>query len=424
VAEGSIASFIMSLDESQVASRSGLPAHEIRMFRELGILKGDRDDPYSDRDVLRARLAAALRVSGITPEQLGEGIREGHVSLDFADWAVTDPISLLPASYAEVAEEAGMSDEFLEGLRSALGAWGASPSDQAREDDAELLRIASLAATMGFSEEIMLRALRVFNDNIRRVVDFELEVFRTEVEGPLLETGLPEQQMLDQMAVIRGQLEPVSARLLQLIHRRHEEHAFFSDVIDHVERALEKAGITPGRPASPPAIALLEVSGYTRMAEAGEERPVDYPVRLGDIAQMALAFGGKPVSILADVVMLHFPSPHQGLLCSLILVERIRESGLRTARVGMHAGPLVVRDGEYFGRTVNVARRIAEYARPGEVLVSAEVAAECAPGGAEFEEIGPVTLRGVVGTVSLLSARGPEGRSLQSRPLPAWPETR
>ena len=35
----------MSLDESQVASRSGLPAHEIRMFRDLGILKGAGDAP-------------------------------------------------------------------------------------------------------------------------------------------------------------------------------------------------------------------------------------------------------------------------------------------------------------------------------------------------------------------------------------------
>lgn len=85
-------------------------------------------------------------------------------------------------------------------------------------------------------------------------------------------------------------------------------------------------------------------------------------------------------------------------------LRRIDQAGLRTARVGMHAGPLVIRDGEYFGRTVNVANRISDYARPGEVLVSSAVAEAAGSDAARFEEIGPVTLRGLVGTVDLFLA--------------------
>jgi adenylate cyclase len=40
----------------------------------------------------------------------------------------------------------------------------------------------------------------------------------------------------------------------------------------------------------------------------------------------------------------------------------------------MNSGPVVFQDGDYFGRTVNVAARITDYARPGEVLVSDSVA--------------------------------------------------
>jgi len=48
--------------------------------------------------------------------------------------------------------------------------------------------------------------------------------------------------------------------------------------------------------------------------------------------------------------------------------------------VGIHAGPVVFQEGDYFGRTVNLAARIGEYARPGEVLVSQEVV-DAAEGG-------------------------------------------
>ena len=74
------------------------------------------------------------------------------------------------------------------------------------------------------------------------------------------------------------------------------------------------------------------------------------------------------------------------------------------ARVGINAGNVILRDGDYFGRTVNVASRIADYARPGEVLVSGEVK-DCWGGdGVLFDEIGPVALKGVREELTLYAA--------------------
>ena len=42
---------------------------------------------------------------------------------------------------------------------------------------------------------------------------------------------------------------------------------------------------------------------------------------------------------------------------------------------------MVFQEGDYFGRTVNIAARIAEYARPGEVLVTQEVVDAAEDGG-------------------------------------------
>jgi adenylate cyclase len=72
--------------------------------------------------------------------------------------------------------------------------------------------------------------------------------------------------------------------------------------------------------------------------------------------------------------------------------------------VGIHAGPVIFQEGDYFGRTVNLAARIAEYARPGEVLVSQEVVDAADRGPVSFTEIGPVELKGVPGPRRLHTA--------------------
>ena len=87
------------------------------------------------------------------------------------------------------------------------------------------------------------------------------------------------------------------------------------------------------------------------------------------------------------------------------MVEGVAAQGLPPARVGIHSGAVIFQEGDYFGRTVNIAARITDYARPGEVLVSQEVLDASAEAPVTFTEIGPVELKGVSGTVRLHAAR-------------------
>jgi adenylate cyclase len=104
--------------------------------------------------------------------------------------------------------------------------------------------------------------------------------------------------------------------------------------------------------------------------------------------------------------MFHFPDPGPGVVAALNMVDGIAGAGLPPAHVGLHAGPVVLQEGDYYGQTVNMAARIAEYARPGEVLVSREVVqAAAATPRLAFTDIGPVELKGVSGVVGLLAAR-------------------
>src|SRR5436853_5968153 len=103
--------------------------------------------------------------------------------------------------------------------------------------------------------------------------------------------------------------------------------------------------------------------------------------------------------------MFYFPDPGQAVLASLEMVRLTEESGLPPAHVGIASGPVIKQDGDYFGRTVNLASRIAGKASSREVLVSPDVAEMCGDTlGVEFAPIGPAELKGVERPIELFRA--------------------
>jgi adenylate cyclase len=178
--------------------------------------------------------------------------------------------------------------------------------------------------------------------------------------------------------------------------------------VEHVEGALEAAGLYR-RLERPPAMCFLDVTGYTRLTEErGDAAAADLAARLATLVRRsAQEHDGTPVKWLGDGVMFYFREPAAAVPAALQMVEMVGRQGLPPAHVGIHAGPVIFQEGDYFGRTVNLAARIAEYARPGEVLVSQEVVDAADGGPARFTEIGPVELKGVPGTLRLHTARRP-----------------
>jgi Adenylate and Guanylate cyclase catalytic domain len=68
----------------------------------------------------------------------------------------------------------------------------------------------------------------------------------------------------------------------------------------------------------------------------------------------------------------YFRDLRSGGVAALELVDGVASAGLPAAHAGLHFEPVLIQQGDYYGRTVNLASRIAEYARPGEVLVTQE----------------------------------------------------
>jgi adenylate cyclase len=113
------------------------------------------------------------------------------------------------------------------------------------------------------------------------------------------------------------------------------------------------------------------------------------------------------VKLLGDGVLLVFESPCTAVRAVVELIGTMAEAGLPPAHAGIHAGPVVERDGDVYGTTVNVASRITAHAQPGVLLVSDPVVRECPDFAALVEPLGEVSLRGLDEPIWLGRWRGP-----------------
>jgi adenylate cyclase len=236
-------------------------------------------------------------------------------------------------------------------------------------------------------------------DNIRRIADSEAAWWKSEVIeriGPDATTS----------AELADRLSPVAEQALLAMYHAMQARAWTVNIIESSERMLEQAGLH-SRLERPPAICFLDITGYTRLTqERGDDAALDVAATVARLVQrVSVRHGGKPIKWLGDGVMFYFPAPGSGVLAALEMVEGLADAGLPPAHVGLHAGPVIFQEGDYFGQTVNLTARIADYARPGEVLVSQAVVDASSGIGVAFLSIGDVELKGVAGTVPLSRAQ-------------------
>jgi adenylate cyclase len=100
-------------------------------------------------------------------------------------------------------------------------------------------------------------------------------------------------------------------------------------------------------------------------------------------------------------VLLLFDGPCVAIDAVVELTRAMVKAGLPAAHAGIHSGPVIERDGDVFGTTVNVASRIANHAPAGTILVSEPVALGCPDRTDRFEPLGDVPISGLVDTMRL-----------------------
>jgi adenylate cyclase len=202
-------------------------------------------------------------------------------------------------------------------------------------------------------------------------------------------------------------LVDLAPQLMEWLTRRYLEQRSVEGIVEGFEQFLASRGLVHSGPIAPPAVVFVDLSGYTRLTE---ERGDEVAVRLAatlqrEAAAAATANGGRLVKLLGDGAMLRFPDAERGLEAALGLVRAVSVDGSLHAHAGVHAGPVVERDLDLFGRTVNMASRIAEAAGPGEVLVSEAVVEAVDNPAWQFEQADAAMLKGITEPVSLFRVR-------------------
>jgi adenylate cyclase len=396
-----------ALSASGLADLAGTTVAEVERLVDLGILVArDGTGPFLESDVQKVRLATACEQAGLPMAGIAAAIRAGRLSFAFLEaapyrrWAVRSA-----RTYRQVSQETGMPLEVLGGALESMGFARMGPDDPIREDELEIVPFLQLGHATGVFDLAWLTRLgRAHAEGLRLIATAWGDAYQARFEGPVLESGGDQQTAMEHAAQLSVDFLPLVDPALLAIYRRQQELVWTEGLVERIENELERAGVL-GRPGRLPAMCFLDLVGYTRLTE---ER--------GDAAAAALAetlavlvdrssreHGGVPVKWLGDGVMVHYPDPAGAVLAALRLVE-LPEAGLPPAHVGVAAGPVVVQGGDYFGRTVNLAARIAARAGAGQVLVSQDVADSAAPEGVTFVELGELELEGFARPVRLLKA--------------------
>jgi class 3 adenylate cyclase len=175
-------------------------------------------------------------------------------------------------------------------------------------------------------------------------------------------------------AELTDRIAPLTHQALLAMYHAHQARNWTSNIIEGFEMLMAKAGIR-SRLERLPAMCFLDITGYTRLTqERGDDVAADLATTVARLAQRtSVKHGGEPVKWLGDGVMFFFQVPGPGVRAALEMVEGLAADGLPPAHVGLHAGPVLYQEGDYYGQTVNLTARIADYARAGELLVTRAV---------------------------------------------------
>ncbi len=385
------------LSLKEAAERVGVTAGTLRRWVREGLIP-NYDGGWSVGAVGHARLVARMRKRGHSLQEIRRATEEGRLAFGYMD-------ELLPSdgagfTLAQAADETGLEPALIERIIAALG-MSPEQAQSLSADDVTLLRYVAAVLDAGLPLVAMLQLVRVYGQAIAQVADAEVRLFHLYVHEPLMRSGATGLEMGDEMLALSRELLPLASPVMDHVHQRYLRHFVEQDVVGHMESDLEGESVDLGRMRV--VIAFADLAGYTRLTEEeGELEAVDAVERFVEAVQGTLPDEARVVKTIGDEVMIVGPEP-AALIDWAVGFDPLRgEPPL--PRIGIHYGHALYRDGDYYGRDVNIASRVASRAAGGEVLVTRALV-EHAGADLEFEQIAEVRLKGFTVPTEIFIAR-------------------
>ena len=393
-----------TLTLKEAAERVGVSPATLRRWAEAGVIPEiDGKREWTEPAVAHARIVARLRERGHRLDQIREAGRQGRLAYgyieslfgeDRASWSLDD-----------AADESGLEPALIERFWASIGL-PASALESLTDEDLEALRYVSSVLAAGFPLVAFLQLCRVYGQSLSQIADAEVRLFHLYVHEPLMREGVPGLEMAEEMEGLARDLLPIASPLMDYVHTRFLQHFVAQDVVGHMETELEDDESAAGRVRV--AIAFADLAGYTRFTEEeGEEEALSSVERFVERVTQTLPEDARVVKTIGDAVMV--VGTDVGALVNWAVGFLATVDERPEPRLGINYGSTLYRDGDYFGREVNLASRVVARARGGELLVTDSVV-EAVSGSPNlrFEPIGDVKLKGFDEPRQLCRATAPE----------------
>jgi class 3 adenylate cyclase len=392
---------------SEIAREAGCPEDRVRWLGDIGLLTPDDEGRFSFGDVLATKMVSALLESGLPAETLERAVADGFLSFQRTDeYLPYQPGALSARTFAEFQASVGPGAELLPAVFEVMGLPKPDPASPIHVDEEALFERFLQVWRQAPDEDAPIRAGRLLAQGARAAMLGWADLVDEQIAGPVRERlyrGELE-EFPDDVRVSFMRVTNLVPEMFTWLSARYLEQRSVNGIVEGFERFLASRGLTPPpAPYGPPAIVFVDLSGFTKLTrERGDASAVLAASSLQREADAtATRHGGRLVKLLGDGAMLRLADAAVGVSAALELVETMSREGIVSSHAGVHTGPVIERDLDVFGQTVNLASRIADAAGPGEVLASEAVAEAAGDGAFAFERIRDADLKGLSEPVPL-----------------------
>jgi adenylate cyclase len=380
---------------SEVARRLGVAPGTLRRWVRDGIVPVDGE--WTPAAIAQARIVARLRQRGHSLGELRDAAQSGRLAYGYLEDLFPCPVRT--RTLEEAAQESGLEAALIERIWITAG-FSTDTLERITEEDLQLLRYMSAVLGAGFPLVAFLQLVRVYGQALAQIADAEVKLFHLYVHEPLMRDGVPGLEMAEAMEGLAAELLPLASPIMDHVHQRALQHFVGQDVVGHLEVEAPSADIGRLRVG----VAFADLAGYTRLTEeAGEEEAVDVVERFVESVGETLPEDARVIKTIGDEVMVVGADPN-ALVDWAVGFQALHAGRRPVPRIGIHAGDALYRDGDYYGRAVNLASRVGARAAGGEVLVTRPVV-DAAGRHLAFEPIGQVKLKGFREATDLFLAR-------------------
>src|SRR4051812_8939256 len=389
----------MSMTAAEAARLLDVSPATLRRWVDDGLVPLEHGE-WTRTSLAQARIVARLRARGHLIDEIREATREGRLAYGYFEDLFPAPAST--HTLEEAAEATGLEPALVERIWSAVG-FSALTVDEITDDDLRLLRYIASVLDAGFPLAAFLQLVRVYGQALARIADAEVKLFHLYVHEPLIREGAGGLEIAEAMSDLAAELLPLASPLMDHVHQRLLAHFIAQDVVGHLETETGGDGELGRLHVG---VAFADLAAYTRLTEEiGEEEALEVVEGFVAAVQDTLPEDARVVKTIGDEVMVVGSDPAALVDWAVGFQALCAERPL--PRIGVHSGAVLYRDGDYYGRAVNLAARVGARAAGGEVLVTRQVV-DAAGRHLRFDHIGEVKLKGFDEATELFLARARE----------------